>query len=93
MKTANSKCRTFVQNRENFEGNNLRGQKFSSGYVVLSYDYYPIHIFFKGKWYETDSSYSVTTAKHISQSRPVTDSKVVAHSEMKKMYENLKYGD
>ena len=71
-KTANKNCRELVENREEFDGNNLFARKIGRLYVVYSYGYhYPMFLFRKGWWYENTSGYSPSTGKHHSQARPL----------------------
>ena len=71
MKVANKNCKTFVENMREFKGNNLEGKFNSNGnYVVLSYGWYPVFINKGNKWFEVSDTYSVSTAKQMTQSRP-----------------------
>jgi len=74
VRTSNRDSDYYVRNNEEFVGSNLIGalEHTQNGqiYVVLSYGWYPIHIFAQGEWFETREGYSNTTRKHISQSRP-----------------------
>lgn len=84
MKCANRDCRPFVQKLHPFKGNNLEGSYWcvnpssanpgDSGYVVLSYGYWPlfvcIHLEGADVWFENTNRYSVTTSKHRTQAHP-----------------------
>ena len=68
-----------------FVANNLEGKTLENGdYVVLSYGYYPIWFWCKrtNKWYGNKDKFSVTTAKHISQTRPQYEAEIVSRGEM-----------
>ena len=77
MRTTNKNCRTFVENMQEFKGNNLEGKFNSNGnYVVLSYGWYPVFINYGNKWFEVADTYSVSTARQMTQSRPYNTTKV-----------------
>ena len=73
-KISNKRAKDYVKDRRPFLGNNLSADWSADEeyYVVFSYDKYPIYVYVDAidTWYETDDSYSVTTAKHIAQTRP-----------------------
>lgn len=82
---SNAESRTYTENMLPFVANNLEGKTLSNGdYVVLSYGYYPIWYYSKkeSKWYGNKDKYSMTTAKHISQSRPTYDATILSKSEL-----------
>ena len=84
---SNSESRTYTENMIPFKANNLEGKTLSNGdYVVLSYGYYPIWWYCKseGKWYGNSTKYSVSTSKHISQSRPSYDATMLSRDELEK---------
>ena len=71
MRIANVNARAYVTARAPFQGNNLYGLKGSRGYAVFSYGrHWPLYIFRRGRWYENADRTSVTTSKHLSQTRP-----------------------
>ena len=86
VRTSNIKCRSFVQTRTPFEGNNLFGVLFlaepdrnlTERYVVYSYGtHFPLFIWQAcdagsqlGQWFENQDRYSPTTSKHKTQSHP-----------------------
>ena len=77
MKVANKNCKTFVENMQEFKGNNLEGKFNSNGnYVVLSYGWYPVFINKGNKWFEVVDKYSSSTARQMYHSRPYNTTKV-----------------
>jgi hypothetical protein len=84
-RTSNADSKAFTENHLPFVANNLEGKTLENGdYVVLSYGYYPIWFWHKrtNKWYGNKDKFSVTTAKHISQSRPTYEAKMLSRGEM-----------
>ena len=84
MKIANKNCREYVQRREPFQGSNLWGAWIKSTlvessdeqYVVFSYGHhFPIYIFDQDtqQWFANKDKYSLTTTRHQSQARPISD--------------------
>ena len=80
QKVANGKCREYVRNRKEFNGNNLYARMHyvsetgENLYVVYSYgDHYPLFIYHYATdtWFENEDRYSVTTSKHRSQAHPL----------------------
>ena len=58
-----------------FKGSNLEGKweqdnKGDWGYIVLSYNWYPIYIYKYKKWFETSNTYSSSTSKQMRNTRP-----------------------
>ena len=77
MKVANKNCRTFVENMQEFKGNNLEGKFNDNGnYVVLSYGWYPLFLNKGNKWFEVDDTYSPSTTRQMYHSRPYHTIKV-----------------
>ena len=76
QKIANRDASPYVASRTPFKANNLSADFENGAYVVRSYKHYPIFVFKGGEWFENDNTYSVTTAKQMTQSgwrvRPVT---------------------
>lgn len=79
VKTSNAKCRTLVQSRQPFNGNNLFGVYLEGNaelnltprYVVYSYGtHFPLFVCQDGVWFENQDRYSVSTSKHRTQSHP-----------------------
>ena len=86
VKTSNIKCRTLVQSRQPFNGNNLFGVYLEGNealnltprYVVYSYGtHWPLFVWQAcdhgselGQWFENQDRYSVSTSKHHTQSHP-----------------------
>ena len=74
-RTTNTNAKDLVNNLKPFRGSNLTANWEDDnygdwGYVVLSYDWYPIYIYKYGKWFEVESRYSMSTAKHMSNVYP-----------------------
>ena len=84
-KIANRDCRSYVDKRIPFIGNNLSGSLYRDKYVVSSYGHYPIFIHTDGQWYEVSDKYSVSTAKHIAQARPTSETILRTPSEMSEL--------
>lgn len=70
IRTANIRGRELVQNKIPFKGSNTHAEYKNGAYVVFSYDWYPIFVFRDGQWFENENTYSVSTAKQMSQLRP-----------------------
>ena len=65
----------YVNELKPFKGSNLEGRwekdyRGDWGYVVTSYDWYPIYIYKYKKWFEVDDRYSSSTGKQMSKARP-----------------------
>ena len=83
MRIANRDARAYVEEREEFEGSNLSGYDTTSTtgtdlYIVLSYGaHFPVYIAEEHdgvvNWYGNEDTYSPSTSRHQSQSRPFTD--------------------
>ncbi len=78
---ANSKCRSFVVDREPFQGSNMWGawvpttyaDRDHSVYVVFSYGaHFPMYVYDPdtNQWYANGDKYSRSTTRHQSQARP-----------------------
>jgi hypothetical protein len=73
--TPNNKSSLYTIAKLPFRGSNLegfwkRGREGNKYYVIQSYGWYPVYIFRDGIWYENVDSYSSSTAKQKSHSRP-----------------------
>ena len=66
-KTSNRDSATFVESQTPFKANNLSGDFENGSFVVRSYEHYPIFICKGGQWYENNNTYSVSTAKQMTQ--------------------------
>jgi hypothetical protein len=97
VKTSNIKCRTHVQARQPFKGNNLFGVylegrenlHLSPRYVVYSYGtHWPLFINQDGIWYENADRYSPTTSKHRSQAHPHTQTVPMTTAAMRRIVED-----
>jgi len=79
MKIANRDARPYVQRRKDFKGSNIFSLRYSTAqdgewYVVCSYGrHFPMWIYTHGQWFGNSDKYSVSTSKHQSQTRPVSD--------------------
>ena len=74
-KVTNTNASERVSELLPFKGSNLEGRweqdgKGDWGYVVLSYNWYPIYIYKYKKWFETSNSYSSSTSKQMRNTRP-----------------------
>lgn len=73
-RVANREARTYVNNRDEFKGNNTFGVwENESVYVVYSYGkHFPMYVYdgFMDAWFGNHDKYSATTSKHQSQLRP-----------------------
>jgi len=73
---SNSDCRSFVQEREPFQGSNLYAIHLDQGtdnyrYIVFSWgEHYPMFIYTNGCWFENEDKYSRSTTKHQTQAHP-----------------------
>lgn len=92
QKIANGKCRDYVRNHKEFNGNNLFARVHyvsltdESLYVVCSYGaHYPLFIYHYATdtWFENEDRYSVTTSKHRSQAHPLVPTKKASTNFMK----------
>lgn len=79
FRTSNSEGRQLVTNRIPFKGSNTHAEYVNSGkvYVVYSYNWYPIFVYKDGQWFENENRYSMSTAKQISQLRPITQTEII----------------
>lgn len=81
--TTNRACRGFVNNKRPFQANNIfarwhdikdeTGAKMNECYAVYSYGWhFPLYVYDRAAnaWCENEDSYSVTTSKHRTQTRP-----------------------
>ena len=86
VKIANKDARSYVANREPFNGNNLSAKLMPNGaYVVLSYGYYPLFVYKYKKWYENKEKYSVSTSKQTGQARPTSNTVKKTTNQLKKL--------
>lgn len=71
--------RPFVSGNKTIEG---CWTTDGSRYVVKSYGYYPIFVWDSDtrQWFETDNGYSNTTRRHMSYTRPTSNTRVVPHA-------------
>jgi len=70
VRTANNSARELVQNRIPFKGNNTDGKYENGGFVVSSYNWYPLFLYKDGQWFENKDKYSISTSKQTGQLRP-----------------------
>ena len=92
QKVPNGKCREYVRNHKEFNGNNLYGRVHYVSltdeylYVVCSYGaHFPLFIYHYATdtWFENEDRYSVTTSKHRSQAHPLVPTKKASTTFMK----------
>jgi hypothetical protein len=74
-KVSNTNASERVSELLPFKGSNLEGVweqdgKGNWGYIVLSYNWYPIYIYKFKKWFEASNTYSSSTSKQMRNSRP-----------------------
>lgn len=88
-RTSNINAYEYVNERTPFEGSNLSGEwevgdyDGKKSFVVRSYGHYPIYVYKYGEWFGVNNSYSRTTAKHMSNSRPRGKIIYLSRSEIK----------
>lgn len=75
VKTSNVDAYQFASAKIPFKGSNLEGkwgvnQNGDWYYVITSYNWYPIFLYIKDKWYEVSERYSSSTGKQMSKVRP-----------------------
>lgn len=75
QKTSNQRAGDLVAELKPFKGSNLKAvwEKDNNGdwgYVVYSWDWYPVYMFKYKRWFEVDNKYSSSTSKQMSQSNP-----------------------
>jgi hypothetical protein len=97
VRTSNSNCRTHVQSRKPFTGNNLfavylegrQDLNLTPRYVVYSYGtHWPLFIHQDGVWFENQDRYSVSTSKQKSQAHPHTDTMPMTAQAMRRIAED-----
>ena len=97
VKTSNIKCRTHVQSRQPFNGNNLFAVRLlaqpdlnlTDRYVVYSYgSHFPMFVWQDGVWFENQDRYSMTTSKHRSQAHPHTATVPMTTGAMRRIVED-----
>ena len=84
---SNADAESSVAERQPFLGSNLDGKKIGNAYVVFSYGYYPIFVYYNGQWYENADKYSSSTAKQMGQVRPTMDTIKKSTEDLTAMYE------
>jgi len=75
-RVANREARTYVNNRDEFKGNNTFGVWEGDMYVVYSYGkHFPMYVYdsLMHVWFGNYDKYSASTSKHQSQLRPSGD--------------------
>lgn len=90
VRTTNTKCRKFVEQRIPFQASNLNGCFIGQYYVVYSYKWWPLFVYHKStnRWYRNEERYSVSTSKQEGQCQPMdTDKEIilVSHEALKEM--------
>ncbi len=83
MRIANKNAHFYVDEKMEFQGNNIFACWLDGMYIVYSYGiHFPIYVFKEGEWYGNEEKYSVTTSKHQSQTRPNAQIKWVKTEEL-----------
>jgi hypothetical protein len=83
IKSANNSARDLVSSKIPFKGSNTHAEYVGNTYVVYSYNWYPIFVFKDGQWFESESRYSISTAKQMSQLRPHGQGEIIKVSQSK----------
>lgn len=90
--TTVQKCRTLVEQKENFATSNkqLYGYWIERGsekvYVVWSYGYHwPLHVFARGRWFSNEDKYGPTTSKHYTKTHPLGDTTSLSLNGIKRL--------
>jgi len=83
IKSANSIARDLVSSKIPFKGSNTHAEYVGNTYVVYSYNWYPVFVFKDGQWFESESRYSISTAKQMSQLRPNGEGEIIKASQSK----------
>lgn len=86
VRTSNRDCREYVERRIPFQGSNLFGQYLMEEpddeeagdviYAVFSYGHhFPIYAYstLTQQWFANSGKYSLSTTRHQSQARPISD--------------------
>lgn len=83
IRTTNTHCHRYVDERKPFKANNLSGSIADNGaYVVWSYGWYPIFVYSDGLWYENADGYSNTTRRQKFHARPYDGTIRISNDEM-----------
>ena len=90
MTTSNKTGRELVMAKIPFKGNNTHSDYRKDVYTVYSYGYYPIFVNKDGQWFENENRFSVSTAKQMSQLRPMGQGEIIKVSRGK--LEDIIYG-
>lgn len=83
VSTSNRSGRELVTAKIPFKGSNTHADYQNGAYVVYSYGWYPIFVNKDGQWFENESRYSVSTAKQMSQLRPISHVEIIKVSKDK----------
>lgn len=89
IKTSNNKCRQYVQDRVEFQANNIFANYVNPDtYCVYSYGtHWILYMWKNGQWFGCYDKNSRTTGKHSSQTNPLES--VIELSQ--KQLQNLRY--
>lgn len=91
-KIANKDARSYVQNKNPFEGSNLYAKWHNNTYVVYSYgEHFPLFVFSDGTWFENSERVSVTTSKHRSQVHPHCETTLLSSTEEMRLLAEIGY--
>lgn len=85
MKTTNAKCREFVQSKQEFQANNLKGEWKGGIYIIYSYGWFPLFIYnlVQDCWLENSERYSVSTSKQRGQCHPLCNTELRTLEQLK----------
>jgi hypothetical protein len=83
VSTSNKTGRDLVMAKIPFKGSNTHAEYKYGTYVVYSYDWYPIFVNKDGQWFENENRYSMSTAKQMSQLRPMGQGEIIKVSKQK----------
>jgi hypothetical protein len=94
-KTPNNKASEYSSAKIPFKGSNLEGKwdvnrKNEWYYVITSYGWYPIYLFINDKWFKTSDTYSMSTAKQMSQVNPISYSSDLKSDVIKVTQDDIK---
>jgi hypothetical protein len=98
-RTSNVDAWKYVNELLPFKGSNLEGNwemdyRGDWGYIVTSYDWYPIYIYKYKKWFEVSDRYSSSTGKQMSRARPTDSNTVVLNrKEMNMVRDGVKFDE
>ena len=94
-KTPNNKASEYSSAKIPFKGSNIEGKwdvnrKNEWYYVITSYGWYPVYLFINDKWFKTSDTYSMATAKQMSQVNPISYSSDLKSDVIKVTQDDIK---